>query len=249
MVYYKSGTGLTINLYTKSNAEFKLADGSTVQISQETDYPNSGEIDIEIKISESAKFPLSLRIPRWCRKAEVLINGTPVKETIDPGSFFTIDRKWESGDKVQLNMPMELRLVKGKVANIMKVAVMRGPVLFCLNPSFGHSGRSAIEQFTAIGSDGLVGLNINTFKGPINDQTVRPDGMAVKVSTCGNYWLGKSTQGHVMPVELLLTEFPDPNGQLTFLPMNGLYFKGKNYGDKNVKHIDMIVDDELIDLY
>lgn len=246
MVYWKSGTGVTINLYTESNAKLKLAnvytpgsapvkiaDGATVEISQKTDYPNSGKVIVEVKPSESAKFPLSLRIPRWCKKATVSVNGTPLGEEVNSGTFFTIERKWESGDKIELNMPMEVRLVKGRVANVMKVAVMRGPVLFCLNPSLN-------EQFAAIDADGLIGLKLDAFEGPVNDRTVRSDGMGIKVSM----W-AKNKQGQVTAVDLLLTEFPDPNGQITYLPMQGLYFQGESYGDKNVKNIDMMVEDEL----
>jgi len=118
----------------------------------------------------------------------------------------------------------------------MKVALMRGPMVFCINPLLN-------KQLTDLGQNALIGLNPDSFKEPINEQTVRPNGLGCKVSA----W-AKNAQGQPTSIELLFTEFPDPNGQMTYVPMQGLYFKGKYYGDKNAKHINMIVDDELFNL-
>jgi len=244
MVYYASRDGLTVNLYTQSSATVALGDGSsddpTVRISQATDYPNSGKVVVELTPSEPARFPLSLRIPRWCTSADVSVNGKPARGKVSPGTFFTIKRKWKPGDTVELDMPMAFRLVKGREANLMKVAVMRGPVLFCLNPSLN-------EQFSAIKTDGsvpgrLIGLNPSTLRGPVPDDTVRPNGMAAKVSM----WV-VNNESQVTSVDLLLTEFPDPDGQMTYLPMQGMYFRGDFFGDGKVEHIDLLVEDELRD--
>jgi DUF1680 family protein len=245
MVYYGSSDGVTVNLYAESSATVTLggakADGPTVQISQQTDYPNSGRMLIRVSPSEPSRFALSLRIPRWCEEADVLVNGETARGEPEPGTFFTIKRKWRPDDTVELNLPMAFRLVKGRAKNLMKVAVMRGPVLFCLDPS-----RS--KEYTAITADGdgpgrLIGLNPHTLGEPIGDQSVRPDGMGVSVSM----WV-VDTEGRVKAIDLPLTEFPDPNGQVTHLPMQGLYFRGAFYGDDTVKGIELVVDDELCTL-
>ena len=46
---------------------------------------------IHLDPSRPTKFPLQLRIPRWCQKATVAVNGQPWQEPIAPGEFLSID--------------------------------------------------------------------------------------------------------------------------------------------------------------
>ncbi|MEA1950943.1 MAG: glycoside hydrolase family 127 protein, partial [Planctomycetota bacterium] len=108
MIYYRSKDGLAVNLYTESSAKFKLPSGTTLAVRQETDYPNSGKVVIHVDPSKATEFPLALRIPAWCEKATVKVNGKPVqtsdkKKGPAPGSFYTIARKWQPGDRIELD--------------------------------------------------------------------------------------------------------------------------------------------------
>jgi hypothetical protein len=51
-----------------------------------------------------------LRIPAWCTRARLTVNGQAVEADLPPGSFFTLDRLWQPGDVVQLELPFELAL-------------------------------------------------------------------------------------------------------------------------------------------
>jgi len=64
----------------------------------------------------------------------VSVNGQPVEPAVKGGQFFTLKRRWAAGDRVELDMPMPLRLIQGRKAQQGRAAVMRGPVLLCLNP-------------------------------------------------------------------------------------------------------------------
>ena len=135
MVYYHAGSGLAVNLYTPSETTVKLNDGVALKVRQETDYPTSGRVAIRLDPSRPAKFPVQLRIPRWCQKASVAVNGERLEKPIPAGQFLTIERQWSPGDRVTLDLPMKLRLVAGRKRQAGRAAVMRGPVVFCLNPS------------------------------------------------------------------------------------------------------------------
>ena len=65
-IYYRSGDGVTVNLYTASSARVKLENGVQLSIAQETDYPNSGTVTLRIDPDQASEFSVSLRIPRWC---------------------------------------------------------------------------------------------------------------------------------------------------------------------------------------
>ena len=128
MIYYRSGRGVAVNLYTQSQATIDLADGLSVKLRQETDYPNTGKVIVHVSPSKPARFPLRLRIPRWCRDAWV--GG----EAVQGGQFFALERKWSAGDRVAVELPMPWRLVRGRKAQRGRLAILRGPQVFCLNP-------------------------------------------------------------------------------------------------------------------
>ncbi|MBN2295516.1 MAG: glycoside hydrolase family 127 protein [Pirellulales bacterium] len=226
MIYYRSKNGVVVNLYTASSAKFKFPSGMELVLRQETDYPNSGKVVIHVDPAKAAEFPVDLRIPAWCDGATVKVNGKAVEgagrgERPTPGSFFTIARKWKSGDRVELDMPMPTRLVKGRVNQAGRVAIMRGPLVFCLNPSKD-------KQLEDVDLRLLV-IDIDSLEGPIADSTIRPNGLAYKLKAWGpGVWYP-----HKKPnINLNLTEFIDPNGKAT-------YFKVPNPGHKD------LVDDEL----
>ncbi len=135
MVYYRFGRGLAVSLYTPSEATIALDDALSLRIRQETDYPSSGHVVLRLDPSQPAKFPLRLRIPRWCDKAAVTVNGQPWKEPLSPGTFLSLERQWSAGDRVTLDLPMTWRLVLGRKRQAGRAAVMRGPLVFCLNPA------------------------------------------------------------------------------------------------------------------
>ncbi len=135
LVYYRAGNGVAVNLYTPSRATVEGVGGTAVVLSQETDYPNSGKVTLRVEPQRSAKFPLLLRIPGWCAKASVAVNGTPNASPAKSGEFMKIDRTWQSGDKVTLDMAMPWRFVAGRKTQAGRAAVMRGPLVYTLSPT------------------------------------------------------------------------------------------------------------------
>ena len=227
MIYYRSKDGLAVNLYTESSAKLKLPTGIELAVRQETDYPSSGKITIHVDPSAPVEFPLMLRIPAWCEGAKVKVNGQAVEaadadKLPSPGSFFTIARSWQPGDRVELDMPMPTRLVKGRVNQAGRVAVMRGPLVFCLDPS-KNKGLNGVDLR-------LLVFDPDSLEGPIADATVRPNGLAYRIKAWrpGAWYPQVATN-----LSLLLTEFTDPGGCAT-------YFKVPN------PRLKTLVDDELI---
>lgn len=73
--------------------------------------------------------------PGWTNNSSVKVNGKEVKETPKAGTYLSKNRKWEKGDVIELNLPMPVRLMEAhpKAEQLRnQVAVMRGPVLYCL---------------------------------------------------------------------------------------------------------------------
>lgn len=207
MIYYQMQNGVAVNLYASSEAQFELftsENGIPMKVKQETDYPNSGDVKISVSPAEPVQCPILLRIPRWCEKAQIGVNGEPFAEA-SGGVFFPITREWKEGDTIELCMPMQWRCVRGRQAQAGRAAVMRGPQLFCLNPKKSP----AVEGLDLR----QICIDPATVEGPFPDDSVRPSGRACRVK--GWKTIGFST-GENPDLTLTLTEFPDPDGTFTY---------------------------------
>lgn len=225
MVYYRTGAGLAVNLYAASQTTLDIDGGVSLKIRQETEYPSSGQVAIHLDPSKPASFPLQLRIPRWCQNTAVAVNGQPWAKPATPGEFLVIERQWNAGDKVTLDMAMPWRLVAGRKRQSGRAAVMRGPLVFCLNPS---QNESLAKQD---GADlGTIVLDATSLKDLPDGDAIRPGGVA-----CG---VRASNQGYDLGVSgnlsLQLTEFPDPEGKCVYfrLPDLSIAVPDELFGEK-----------------
>jgi DUF1680 family protein len=149
--YGLSKEGVWVHLYGGSHLATTLADGSPVALRQESNYPWDGEIRITVEEAPDAlraPFAIVVRIPSWATGATLTINGVRVPEGIQPGAYVPLTRAWSPGDEVRLSLPMRVRLLKAhhrveEARN--QVAVMRGPVVYCLESVDLPEGVSASE--------------------------------------------------------------------------------------------------------
>jgi hypothetical protein len=109
----------------------KVGNGQKVTIVEKTRYPFEEEIEFTIKSAKPVRFPLYLRVPGWCKNPNLAINSAASSVKADPRSYFMIDRTWTNGDKVNLNLPMEITLRKW-TKNKNSVSVDRGPLTYSL---------------------------------------------------------------------------------------------------------------------
>jgi DUF1680 family protein len=204
MVYYRTvDGGVAVNLFTSSKKTVALDGGRSVTIQQETDYPTSGLVKIAVTPSTSMKFPLRLRIPRWCSKATLTINGQP-HEVTSGQPYCEILRTWKPGDVVELNFPMEWRWVKGIRDQEGRAALMRGPVVYC-------AGTNANNNVLKQEPMDLM-IDPTTLGEPVADTSVRPRGLKV---TAKAWAPGTAGQGPAT-LDIVLTEFVDPSGIATY---------------------------------
>jgi hypothetical protein len=124
--------GLCASLYAASEVEAKVGDeGATVKIASETDYPFSDTIQLKIAAGKPVKFPLYLRVPRWCAGAQVKVNGQAADVKAAPLSYVVVRREWRDGDTLTLRLPMQVAVKKWE-KNKNAVSVDYGPLTFSL---------------------------------------------------------------------------------------------------------------------
>ena len=133
-IYATSSDGIWVNLYISSQTNVKIGDVD-VQFSQETDYPWSGLVKMNVKPSKNAVFNVNMRFPDWCKSAKVSVNGQTIDKKPNDNGYIMINREWREGDNVSIDMEMPIQRIcaNPKVsADVGRVALQRGPVIYCL---------------------------------------------------------------------------------------------------------------------
>ncbi|MEM3478864.1 MAG: glycoside hydrolase family 127 protein [Candidatus Bathyarchaeia archaeon] len=131
--YSTSEGGVWIHLYAKNAAEIEY-EKTRITLTQNTDYPWSGDIEIVVNPEEDIEFSLFVRIPSWCRESQVKVNGERIEKAFEQG-YLKIHRLWRKGDKVRLSLAMPVERIVSHtrvMENNDRVALRRGPIIYCL---------------------------------------------------------------------------------------------------------------------
>ena len=148
-IYGQTDSRLYVNLFIQSKVQVTMG-GEKLDIEQTSNYPWDGDVKFRINPENPKSFELVLRIPGWLadkpipgslyrfatateQKFALKVNGKAVDYQIENG-YAVISNKWKKGDEVVFSLPMEIRRVEANekvVANQNKLALMRGPVVYC----------------------------------------------------------------------------------------------------------------------
>ena len=131
VMYRLTSTGrVDVNLFIPSQATIEMG-GQSIALSQETEYPLNGNVQITVNPQREASFTIGLRIPAWSQKTAVEVNGQKV-EGVRAGQYCLIERTWKAGDKISLTTDIKARLIE---MNDMQ-AIERGPVVLARDTRF-----------------------------------------------------------------------------------------------------------------
>jgi DUF1680 family protein len=132
--YSTSSDGIYVHLYDNSELDWHLEDGTGLKVAQKTSYPWDGKVEIKVTPAQASEFTFHLRIPGWADRAQVVVDGKAVTG-VKAGEYLPLRRRWSPGDVIQLQMDMPVQVMQANhhvVENERRVAVQRGPLLYCL---------------------------------------------------------------------------------------------------------------------
>ena len=145
MAYGQSTDAIWVHLYGSNTLDVEVPNGGRFQMTQETDYPWDGRVKFTIKAAPSRDIGFKLRSPAWATGATIHVNGKATGVAPNPGKYVELRRKWNTGDVVELNLPMRVRLLQAnplveETRN--HVTVQRGPIVYCLeSPDLAKEAR------------------------------------------------------------------------------------------------------------
>lgn len=161
-MYATKGREIYVNLYISGPATINLDDKSTLQLTQQSNYPWEGKIRMSVNPKRSSDLTFMLRIPGWARNEAVpgdlyhfagnstgvqpilTVNGEKVPYEINKG-YAVIRRTWKKNDIIQLDLPMDIKRVAAndKVKDDSgMVALQKGPMIYCAEWA-DNDGRTA----------------------------------------------------------------------------------------------------------
>lgn len=126
------GEGIAVNLYVSGKAVLP-AKGGDVSLESSTSYPLDGAVSLTVRPAKTARFPVYLRVPSWTKKFTAVVDGKTF--TGEPGTYLAIDRSWDPGDTVKIDIDVTTRLISGGPSYPYNVAVARGPQVLALESS------------------------------------------------------------------------------------------------------------------
>ena len=227
--------GLCASLYAASEVSAKVGDGVTIRITEDTDYPFDGSVRLNVWSPRPVEFPLYLRIPRWCREAAVKVNGRRIALKPKPLQYAVINRLWQEGDRVQLELPMQVQ-VRRWAKNNNAASVNYGPLTFALKIGERWSrcgGTQAWPEWevfpTTPWNYGLVLDAKNPARSfkvvhpqvPLAEQPFRPEGAPIELLAKGKRipaWK-QDARGLVGKLQASPAKSDEPTETVTLIPM------------------------------
>lgn len=192
--------GLILNWYGPSTMKVRLSSGVNVELAQNTEYPRTGKITLNISPSRSAQFVLKLRIPYWSSKTRVKLNGERVKSVLR-ATYLVLDREWKVGDKVELELDMSLHYWVGEKECEGKVSIYRGPILLAYDRRLNTMDPDEIPALDAMTMKGRLISDKDSLPTVVRMEYTAPDGRKLRLCDFGSAGEGGSPYRSWLRVE------------------------------------------------
>ncbi len=167
-IYFHTDDRLYVNLFIASELDWRA---KGLRLRQETRFPDEASTTLRLECEEPVELALCIRHPYWAEKGlAVSVNGERVSVESTPSSYAVVRRTWQDGDRIDVELPMTLRL-EAMLDNPKRVAVLYGPIVLAGDlgavddpeavqpdfvPVFITEGRPVEEWVTSMGDAPLV---------------------------------------------------------------------------------------------
>jgi uncharacterized protein len=190
-IYAHDASSLYVNLFLASTLTWRER-GLT--LAQATRFPDADTTRLEFTLATPQPLKLAIRQPAWCGAMTLTINGKRKVVSRRPGSYYTLDRTFRTGDVVEVRLPMALRVEPlpeaPGVPSTEWAALMYGPIV--LAGRFGTAGLTPGSQLIVNERESGKMLNaevtIPRWTKPVGDLaklTTRTDPASLRFRTTG----------------------------------------------------------------
>ncbi|QNI32715.1 glycoside hydrolase family 127 protein [Alloacidobacterium dinghuense] len=126
--YFRGPQAVYVNLYVPSTLRW-AENGASLSITQESNYPYEDHVTFTVTSSMPTELTLHFRIPAWAEGSSISVNGFRKTGISVPGKFAAIRREWKTGDRIELELPLKMRLEMIDARHAETVALLQGPLV------------------------------------------------------------------------------------------------------------------------
>jgi hypothetical protein len=180
-IYWRDADGVLVNLFIPSELNWSE---KGFRLRQDTKFPQEPRTSFKINVDRPTRLSLRLRIPEWiASSASVKINGKALDASANPGSYLAISRVWNDGDRLEMDLPMRLR-IEAMPDDPSLQAVMYGPFVLA-----GDLGSDGLSEKLIVGPAGpqvkKVPIDVPAFRatGADPETWIKPSGQPLTFRT------------------------------------------------------------------
>lgn len=134
-IYSRDARGVYINLFIASEVNWPE---KGLKLTQSTRFPEEDRVRLTVSAKQPVDLAINLRVPYWAAKGVAFaVNGEPLKMVAKPGTYATVQRRWNDGDKIDVAMPLHLH-IDATPDDPTVQAMMYGPLVLAAN--MGNAG-------------------------------------------------------------------------------------------------------------
>ena len=197
-----------MHLFHNSEMNWHLEDGTPIKIVQKTNYPWDGRVDFEVSPATPKEFTIYVRLPEWSSHSNFKA-GFAEGITERKNGYGQIRRRWSPGDKFSLSFDLGPQLIEANarvVENSGRVALQRGPLVYCLEQLDQPEGTSLADVSVRTGSRNSGGGFSESFEEDLlgGVMVLRHEGAVIKTSAARSslYFSADAPAGASSMVEL-----------------------------------------------
>ena len=172
--------GVVVNLYDEGRAQLRLRDGTGVAVNLATRFPSEANISIDIKPEQPAAFAVKLRIPTWCANATLKLGDQSLPTIVGDDGYVAVRRTWQAGDRLNLVLPPNARVIPGDHDNLGRAAICYGPLVLATDAALDPAGERIQLNTTDINA---LALTLEPAKGIFHDW---PNARVFRIASMGN---------------------------------------------------------------
>jgi DUF1680 family protein len=219
--YSTSKEGLWVHLFDNNKLNWKLEDGTPVKVTQATRYPWEGNVELTVSPETAKEFTLYVRRPSWSSSTRVEVNGSAIASPQIENGYFAVRRTWKPGDTLVLKFDMTAREIAANPLvreDIGKIAVERGPLVYCLE-GIDQPANTSVLEWQLVGATTAV----NTFR-----TEWKPDllGGVVTLRHSASRTAEKVAEQPLYETRIAQSRKTKVAGEVTFIPYYAFHNRG-----------------------
>jgi DUF1680 family protein len=132
-IYLADQDAIWVNLFISSRVRTIIQD-QEVELEMSTRFPNDGQVTVSVNSQTSVRGRIYIRIPEYVKEYTIHMNGVALEAKVGEDGYLTVETELKN-TIITLSFDIKPRFVRANPLvkeDVGRVAVMKGPLVFCM---------------------------------------------------------------------------------------------------------------------